>query len=34
VLRGRGAELHWMLYIACAAFIVYFCLPLIEAGLK
>lgn len=25
LLRGRGRELHWMIYLACAAFVVYFC---------
>src|SRR6266403_1558466 len=30
LLRGRAGELHWMVYVACAAFVVYFCLPLIE----
>src|SRR5437879_5699560 len=34
LLRGRGAQLHWMIYVACAAFIVYFCLPLIEGAVK
>src|SRR3989449_2284010 len=34
LLRGRGAQLHWMVYVACAAFIVYFCLPLIEGPAK
>ena len=34
LLRGRGAQLHWMVYVACAAFIVYFCLPLIEGAVK
>src|SRR3989442_238883 len=34
LLRGRGAQLHWMVYVACAAFIVYFCLPLIEGVVK
>src|SRR5437870_9453411 len=32
LFRGRGRELHWMIYLACAAFVVYFCLPLIEAA--
>jgi AGZA family xanthine/uracil permease-like MFS transporter len=32
LLRGRGAELSWMVYAACAAFVVYFCLPLIEGA--
>src|SRR5262250_2092200 len=34
LLRGRGGELHWMVYVACAAFVVYFCLPLIEGAVK
>src|SRR5215831_16971131 len=34
LLRGRGGALHWMLYLACAAFVVYFCLPLIEGAVK
>src|SRR5262245_3889903 len=34
LLRGRGQELHWMVYLACAAFVVYFCLPLIEGAAK
>jgi adenine/guanine/hypoxanthine permease len=34
LLRGRGRELHWMIYLACAAFVVYFCLPLIEGAVK
>ena len=34
LLRGRGRELHWMIYLACAAFTVYFCLPLIESAAK
>ena len=34
LLRGRGARLHWMVYVACAAFVVYFCLPLIEGAAK
>jgi len=33
LLRGRGAQLHWMVYVACAA-VVYFCLPLIEGAAK
>jgi len=31
LLRG-GRQLHWMVYVACAAFVVYFCLSLIEGG--
>jgi len=34
LLRGRGRELHWMLYLTCAAFLVYFCLPLIEGAAR
>jgi AGZA family xanthine/uracil permease-like MFS transporter len=34
LLRGRGGALHWMLYLACAAFVVYFCLPLIEGATR
>jgi len=30
LLRGRAGELHWMVYLACAAFVLYFCLPWIE----
>ena len=34
LLRGRGAQLSWMVYLTCAAFVVYFCLPLIEGAVK
>ena len=34
LLRGRGGELNWMVYVATAAFVVYFCLPLIEGAVK
>ena len=34
LLRGRGRELHWMLYLTCVAFVVYFCLPLIEGAVR
>jgi AGZA family xanthine/uracil permease-like MFS transporter len=34
VLRGRAGALHWMVYVACAAFVVYFCMPLIEGAAK
>ena len=27
---GRGGQVHWMLYLAAAAFAIYFCVPLIE----
>ena len=30
VLNGRGGRVHWMLYLAAAAFIVYFLVPLLE----
>jgi adenine/guanine/hypoxanthine permease len=34
LLRGRARQLHFMVYLAAAAFAVYFCLPLIEAATK
>jgi AGZA family xanthine/uracil permease-like MFS transporter len=30
LLSGRGARVHWMVYVASAAFVVYFALPLLE----
>jgi adenine/guanine/hypoxanthine permease len=33
VLNGRARQVHWMLYFAAAAFVVYFMLPLIERRL-
>jgi len=33
VLNGRGGRVHWMLYLAAAAFVVYFLLPLVERRL-
>jgi AGZA family xanthine/uracil permease-like MFS transporter len=33
LLSGRGARVHWMVYAASAAFVVYFALPLIERAL-
>jgi adenine/guanine/hypoxanthine permease len=30
VLNGRGGRVHWMLYLAAIAFVVYFLVPLIE----
>src|SRR6266478_358759 len=33
LLRGRGAQLHWMVYVASVAFVVYFALPLVERAL-
>ena len=33
LLAGRGAGVHWMVYAASAAFVVYFALPLLERAL-
>ena len=33
LLSGRGAGVHWMVYAASAAFLVYFALPLVERAL-
>jgi adenine/guanine/hypoxanthine permease len=33
VLNGRGGQIHWMLYLAAGAFVVYFLLPLLERRL-
>ena len=33
LLNGRGRYVHWMLYVAAAAFIVYFAIPFIERRL-
>ncbi|HEU4369071.1 MAG TPA: NCS2 family permease [Methylomirabilota bacterium] len=33
VLSGGGGRVHWMLYLAAAAFVVYFLLPLLERRL-
>jgi AGZA family xanthine/uracil permease-like MFS transporter len=33
VLGGKGARVHWMMYLASVAFVVYFALPLIEQAL-
>jgi AGZA family xanthine/uracil permease-like MFS transporter len=30
LLNGRGHQVHWMLYLAAAAFVIYFGLPLLE----
>jgi AGZA family xanthine/uracil permease-like MFS transporter len=30
VLSGKGGQVHWMMYLAAAAFLVYFTLPLLE----
>jgi len=34
LLGGRGGQVHFMVYVASAAFLVYFALPLIEAPPK
>jgi AGZA family xanthine/uracil permease-like MFS transporter len=34
LLNGRGGAVHWMVYAASAAFVVYFALPIIEQRLK
>ena len=34
LLSGQGRSLHWMVYLASAAFVVYFALPAIEARLR
>jgi len=34
LLRGKGGQVHWMMYLASLAFVVYFLLPVIERALK
>ncbi|MBI4637179.1 MAG: NCS2 family permease [Candidatus Rokubacteria bacterium] len=34
LLCGKGRQVHWMVYVASAAFVVYFGLPLVERALK
>src|SRR5438552_3201420 len=34
VLNGKGRQVHWMVYLASAAFVVYFGLPLIERAAR
>jgi AGZA family xanthine/uracil permease-like MFS transporter len=34
VLNGQGARVHWMVYTAAAAFVVYFALPSLERVLR
>jgi len=34
LLGGRGRDVHWMVYVASAAFVVYFALPLIDPSAK
>ncbi len=33
VLNGKGRQVHWMVYLVSAAFVVYFALPLIEKAM-
>jgi AGZA family xanthine/uracil permease-like MFS transporter len=30
LVLGKGRQVHWMLYLAAGAFVVYFCVPLLE----
>jgi AGZA family xanthine/uracil permease-like MFS transporter len=32
LVMGKAGQVHWMLYLATLAFVVYFCVPLIEAS--
>ncbi|MGH7310423.1 MAG: solute carrier family 23 protein [Candidatus Rokuibacteriota bacterium] len=34
VLNGRGGQVHWMVYLASAAFVLYFVLPGLEKALR
>jgi AGZA family xanthine/uracil permease-like MFS transporter len=34
ILAGRGGQVHWMVYAASGAFVVYFMLPLVERALR
>jgi AGZA family xanthine/uracil permease-like MFS transporter len=34
LLNGKGRQLHWMIYAASAAFVLYFALPVIERTLR
>jgi len=34
ILAGRGGQVHWMVYVASGAFVVYFALPLVERALR
>ena len=34
LLSGKGRSLHWMVYLASAAFVVYFAVPALEARLR
>ena len=34
LLSGKGRSLHWMVYVASAAFVVYFAVPVLQARLR
>lgn len=34
VLNGKARQVHWMIYATAAAFVIYFCLPVIERALR
>jgi AGZA family xanthine/uracil permease-like MFS transporter len=34
LVTGRGGRVHWMLYLTSVAFVVYFCVPLLETFAK
>jgi AGZA family xanthine/uracil permease-like MFS transporter len=34
LLSGKGRSLHWMIYLASAAFVVYFAVPVLQARLR
>ena len=34
LLSGQGARVHWMVYAASIAFVIYFALPLLEHALN
>jgi AGZA family xanthine/uracil permease-like MFS transporter len=34
LLNGKGRQVHWMVYLASAAFLLYFALPLIDKALR
>jgi AGZA family xanthine/uracil permease-like MFS transporter len=34
LLNGKARQVHWMVYLASAAFVLYFALPLVEKALR
>ena len=34
VLNGKAGQLHWMVYAASAAFVLYFAMPILERALR